>query len=269
MLQRKPEIDLAHKVEIKEALAQKGFVIFAGADFTMGIETRQALDALVASFDDLPPDLQDPTGRRRRRYSKFFYLPWVDVLHEQPPVLDNNGTLIVEYFQPLSYNSKDGGKRRPFCPLHPVTRSNRALHELIKFDYWSIPPRNGWEGMPISVGVHQISYAPDSRGSAQSSPNKLHRDGEPYTFVHNMLRRNVTGGVNYVARPECVGFQPHSLDHDKILAKITLEALLDSLAFDDTAVCHHADEVFCDKGDQKARRNVFLIDLAPNMPQLS
>lgn len=264
---RKPKIDLTHEARIQEALKDTGFAAFKGASFNMHAEMQQSLDALVASFDDLPPDQYDATGLRKRRYGRFVYIPWADVLLEQPSVVDSDGNTVVEYFQPLSLNSVDGGKRRPFTPLHPVTRSNRALHELIRFDYWSLPERHDWNGMPITVGVHQISLAPNSSQHAVSSPDHLHQDGEPFTYVHLMRRKNVAGGTNYIAGPECAGFHPRELEQDAILAKFTLAECLDSFVVDDSKVSHHVDEVFCIKGQKEARRDVFLIDFTPNMPQ--
>ncbi len=268
MHNRIQKIDLTHKTLITETLEKDGFAAFKGACFDLDQEMNQSLDALVASFDDLPPDQYDETGLRKRRYARFVYIPWADVLLEQPSVLDANGNTVVEYFQPLSLNSVDGGKRRPFTPLHPATRSNRALHELIRFDYWSLPIRPEWIGMPITVGVHQISLSPEHSNHAVSSPNHLHQDGEPFTFVHLARRENVSGGMNYVARPECAGIHPSEIDGDAMLAKFTLESLLDSFVVDDSMVSHHVDEVFCVNAQLEARRDVFLIDFTPNLPQI-
>lgn len=264
---RKPKIDLTHEARVTETLKKDGFAAFKGASFAMNAEIQQSLDALIASFDDLPPDQYDETELRKRRYGRFVYIPWADVLLEQPSVVDTNGITVVEYFQPLSLNSVDGGKRRPFTPLHAATRSNRALRELIRFDYWSLPERRDWLGMPITVGVHQISMMPNSSRHAVSSPDHLHQDGEPFTYVHLIRRENVAGGMNYVAGPQCAGFHPRELEQDAILAKFTLEGCLDSFVVDDSMVSHHVDEVFCIKGQQEARRDVFLIDFTPNMPQ--
>ena len=68
MQTRKPKIDLTHEARIQETLKETGFTAFNGASFDMCAEMQQSLDALVSSYDDLPPDRCDATGLRKRRY---------------------------------------------------------------------------------------------------------------------------------------------------------------------------------------------------------
>ena len=264
----KPKLAIQHPTNVAEDIATNGFAEIAGREFIMDVEIQQAFAALVDSFDDLPLDPNDPDQLRRRRYGRFVYIPWADALFEQPSVAGADGELVVEYFQPISLNSVDGGLKRPFIPLHPAIRSNRALHELIRFDYWSLPERADMEGMPITVGVHQVALQPKWGRPAIASPNHLHQDGEPFTFVHLARRQNITGGLNYVATADCAGQHPNKVDQSKILACFTLENLLDSFVVDDQRVSHHVDGVYPLFEDQTAERSAFLIDFTPNMPQI-
>lgn len=267
MHELKPSLAVSHKADIADGVERNGYATFDGNDFSMDIETRQAIEGLVDSFDNLPVDPYDPEGVRFRRFGQYDYLPWADALIEKPVVHDLSGNPVFEYFQPLSHNSVDGGKRRPFTPLHPNVRSSRGLRELIRFDFWSLPERKEWEGLSLTVGVHQIALRPEWGRSAVSSPNHLHRDGEPSTYIHLLKRENVSGGKNYVASPESAGIHPSYVEPGAILAQFTLENLLDSFVVDDRKVSHHVDEVHKARKEQEAVRGVFLIDFTPNMPQ--
>ena len=82
-----------------------------------------------------------------------------------------------------------------------------------------------------------------------------------------MRRKNVAGGSNYVAPPDCAGMHPGELGDEKILSKFTLENVLDSFVVDDARVSHHVDEVYPIIQDQACERSVLLVDFTPMMPQ--
>jgi hypothetical protein len=251
----------------KQALDNDGFAHIPSSTFEMDAETRQSWETLIQSFNDLPADPNDESGMRKRRYGRYLYFPSADMLFEQPPVEAHDGQLKVEYIQPLSKNSVDGGKRRLFTPLHPVTRSNRALRDLIRADYKALPARSEWRNMPVTVGVHQVKIEPRWGEPGVSSPNCLHQDGEPFTFVHLARKHNITGGLNYVAVPEAAGYRPENIEWDVIHARFTLERPLDTFVVDDQRVSHHVEEVYPIFPNEAAERSVFLIDFTPNMPQ--
>ncbi|HMB48302.1 MAG TPA: 2OG-Fe dioxygenase family protein [Afifellaceae bacterium] len=259
---------ITYPEDIRSSLSATGFARFDGNRFHIGEDARPALGALIESFDDLPADADDPSGLRYRRYGRFVYLPWADSLSEIPAVSSPEGRPVVEYFQPISLNSTDGGKRRPFTPLHPAIQRNMVLNELIRFDYWSLPVPESWSGLPVLVGVHQIRLSPECNRPSVATPDHLHRDGEPFTYVHLMHRENVTGGLSYVANPECAGTHPDHVGDGNILSTFTLENPLDSFVVDDCRVSHHVGEVSkVANAAGKAERSVLLVDFTPMMPQ--
>ncbi len=252
---------------VRDRLVTDGFARLSGSLFDIESETLEAFNALVESFDDLPIDENDETGRRRRRYGRYVLIPWTGKIESIPSIRGPDGAPFVEYYQPVGLNQVDGGRRRPFTPLHPAVRTNMALADLIRFDFRQLPVPKSWEGVPVLVGVHQVVLSPEWMRPSVSSPNCLHRDGEPYTFVHLIRRENIAGGENYVTAPECAGIHPKELDQNKILARFTLERTLDSFVVDDQMVAHYVDEVYPIFQNKISRRAVFLIDFTPMVPQ--
>ena len=258
---------ITYPEDISTSLTSSGFARLDGTRFHIEPAARPDLDALIESFTDLPVDADDSSGLRSRRYGRFIYIPWTDSLVDIPSVSGPDSRPVVEYFQPISLNSTDGGKCRPFAALEPAIRSNPVLNELIRFDYRSLPVPENWSRLPILVGVHQITLSPGAARPSVATPNHLHRDGEPFTYVHLMRRKNVKGGSNYVAPPDCAGRHPDDIDDEKILSKFTLETVLDSFVVDDSMVSHHVDEVYSIIRNQASERSVLLVDFTPMMPQ--
>lgn len=259
---------IQHQQNINNYLEINGYAFLSGEKFRMGLDVEESVSNLRKSFEELPVDPYDHKGLRHRRYGRFLYIPWQDVLLEQPAIIDDAGQRVVEYVQPLSFNSEHGGKRRPFTPLHPVTRHNIALLELIRFDFWSLPIPEDWAGMPITVGVHQVSLYPANGKIAVSSPNHFHQDGEPFTYVHLMERRNVEGGFNYIGGPELAGFHPSEVDQNHIKDSFLLESFLDSFVVYDKMVSHYVGEVMEGNGLGVPIRAALLIDFTPNFPNI-
>lgn len=257
-----------YQEQIRDKLEISGYAFLSGEKFTMSSDVEQSLGSLINSFEDLPVDPYDHEGLRHRRYGRFLYIPWQDALLEQPAIIKDDGRRVVEYVQPLSFNSEHGGKRRPFTPLHPVTRHNIALLELIRFDFWSLPIPKDWAGMPITVGVHQVSLRPSNGKNAVSSPNHFHQDGEPFTYVHLMERRNVDGGFNYIGSPELSGFHPSEVKRNLIKEYFLLESFLDSFVVHDKMVSHYVGEVMEGNGLGEPIRAALLIDFTPNFPNI-
>lgn len=97
---------------------------------------------------------------------------------------------------------------------------------------------------------------------SRSTPDCLHRDGQPYTAVHLVSRHDVTGGLNYIAPPRYSGRNVDELPADA-LTTFTLTEPLDSYIVDDAAVCHHVSAVGCAPGAASGSRTVMLIDFSP------
>lgn len=252
---------------IHDELDEMGFAAFRGRDLAMDTDTELSLRWLSHSFGELPVDRDDVAGTRFRRYSRLILLPTAGVLIEQPCIKDGDGRNVVHYQQPISLNSVGGGAARMFEPLHPAVRGSVGLHSLIRFDFENLPRRifEDWCLYPVLVGVHQISLRPRQNFKAVVSPDHLHCDGEPYTFVHLFRRLEVVGGVNYVAPRRFRECRPSEVEPHEMLTSFTLESFLDGFVVDDAQVCHHVEAV--DATGPEAERSVFLIDFTSMRPQ--
>ena len=91
-----------------------------------------------------------------------------------------------------------------------------------------------------------------------SSPNCLHKDGEPYTYVHLLKRDGIVGGESLVA------------DNSKQpLFEVTLHDLLDTLVVRDETVFHHVKPIRVLPDSEEGYRLVLLIDFTPLKPTIS
>lgn len=110
----------------------------------------------------------------------------------------------------------------------------------------------------VQVGVHLIKVIAKPDCPGVSSPGVLHKDGEPYTFIHLVERKNITGGLSTVA------------SNDKAtLLEIALRNALDTIAVSDADVFHNVDAIHVEPGYDQGFRSVLLIDFSPLKPEIS
>lgn len=98
-----------------------------------------------------------------------------------------------------------------------------------------------------------------------ASPNTLHQDGEPFTFVHLVTYKNVIGGTSTVATTNCAGLKREDVDEKFILDEFDLINPLDSYGVCDQKVSHYVKGVKKGKDPQPAERGVLLIDFTPTV----
>ncbi|MCH8979559.1 MAG: 2OG-Fe dioxygenase family protein [Armatimonadetes bacterium] len=196
----------------------------------------------------MPADPYCESGNRYRRHSRFVLLPWLDLLVPRP---------ITQYLQDRELNSKDGGMVRTFERLGGAMESNEFLRELILFDFHHTTFPEAARSMPMDVGIHAIRYVTRPGLPGISSPEGLHKDGEPYTYIHLIARCRVTGGESLVA------------DNDKrSLATTSLMDCLDTVAVSDKDVYHAVTTVEVAPGETEGHRDVLLIDFTPMHPMI-
>lgn len=229
--------------DVRRELIEAGWSFYRGDELVYTADLAVAFQDLQSDFCELPLDPYSETQIRRRRHSRLVYLPWANALTVQPS---------SSYYQHPEYNPTDGGVVRHFQGLTQRTLGNAFLLDLIRLDFKLVPFPEAVRAVPVDVGLHMISYEPRSGVPAISSPNKLHKDGEPYTFVHLICRDGVEGGESVVA------------DNDeRPIAEFTLTGPLDTFVVRDSAVVHRVKEVRVAPGQTRGVRGVLLVDFTP------
>ncbi|QDU02419.1 hypothetical protein V6x_21220 [Gimesia chilikensis] len=222
---------------------------FPGAAIETPGELNDEAVALLKEFDQLPPDPFAQQTLRHRRLGYFLALPWKGEIVPRPG---------SSYAQSAYHNPEDGGNQRTFESLTPAIASNGFLQALIRFDLRQIP--FGAPNFPqaVDVGVHMVRMVATHDHPGISSPNCLHKDGEPYTFIHLIQREGVEGGESVVA------------DNDRReLFRKTLTDALDTVVVDDRAVYHQITPITSNSAVRGGFRDVLLIDFTPLVRELT
>jgi hypothetical protein len=239
---------LKFRNDVHLELLADGFSLIKSTDILMTQSLKQSLGELIATCHYLPADSYCEERTRFRRLSRFTFLPWQGRLVLSPP---------VPYQQSNTLNPDANGAARKFASLTPQMAHNKFLHQLIRADFSVLPFDAADIVYPFDCGVHivRMEARPDADGS--SSPDCLHKDGEPFTFVHLLQREDVIGGESVIA------------DNDKnILFEATLCEPLDSIVVRDEAVYHQVRRVKVLEGKARGIRTALLIDFTPMKPTI-
>ena len=148
--------------------------------------TLAELDALKASWDDLPPDayLRDGGRYRRRRHASYVVR---DEAVESAPRRP--------HWQPLEYNALHGGLERWFEPIDPrVAAAPVWLRLLASFARLASTLRGA---QPWYVEAHQFRID-TTDGIGRPTPEGAHRDGVDVVAVVLVDRMGVKGGETRV-----------------------------------------------------------------------
>ena len=233
---------------VRELLMGQGYANVAGTQLRVEASLLASREELVASFHTLPDDPYAAAANRCRRHGRFVMLPWCDELHVRPP---------VPYLQGSSYNPDDGDRPRQLPPLEPWQMDNAFLRALIREDFRHLPLDELTLASPIDVGVHLVRTVARPGVPGTSSPNCLHKDGEPYTWIHVVDRRHAVGGASQIA------------DNDqRVVYEATLAEPFDSLVVRDEAVYHAVLPIVEAPGHGWGYRDALLIDFTPFTPAL-
>jgi hypothetical protein len=185
-----------------------GHAVLSAADVARWTgATPEALDALRAAWDGLPPDdyLRDGGRYRKRRHACF--------------VADGAGIHPVPHrahWQPVEYNALHGGMQRWFAPMLPETVAAPAWGRLLRALADLAPRmRASDEGGPSPAPAPEAAEpgAPESRpwyieahqfridtadGIGRPTPEGAHRDGVDLVAVFLVGRRGIKGGETRV-----------------------------------------------------------------------
>lgn len=255
----KPEL-----AKSRDTLEREGYCF---GDFRDSLSVDD-LRILVEAARSAPADLYDTTASRFRRYHQAIYFPWTCEIAPVPPFRDGPDVpAYCTYFQASSFNTEYGNLRRRFAPFGQKLLECRALSELIENCFQIIPRSRlaGFGRRPVLVGMHIIRLESDGRRAAVATPNLLHQDGEPFTFVIMLERKNAQGGISYIANSNCAGSHPDDVNDADILATATLTEPLDMVGIDDARVAHHVSSVLSANGDHGSR-SVLLLDFSELTP---
>jgi hypothetical protein len=241
-------MSIKFKKDVRLELLADGFSQIKKTEILMSQSLNQSLGELIAACQYLPTDSYCEKKNRFRRHSRFTYLPWADRLLLSPP---------IAYQQTTTLNPNANGVARRFASLTPQIAKNRFLHQLIRADFAVLPFDPADLLYPIDCGVHVIRMEARQDVDGTSSPDCLHKDGEPFTYVHLLQREDVFGGESVIA------------DNNKnILFEDTLSDPLDSIVVCDESVYHQVRRVKVSQGKQMGFRTALLIDFTPMKPAL-
>ena len=250
--------------ELRHEFVTKGVIRFT-PELADEVDIQHFLE-LQKAIAELP---RDPyaTGGRHRAMAKGIFVYGEDRPHWIAE-RDHDGKPVATYVQDTTLNPEADGAIRVFEALPQKVQNNPLLLDLIRLDraltFW--PPEDATRH--LLVHVHLISLRVETAGEvAEITPPHLHRDGEPFTFVHLLTRRNLAGGVNAIAPPSYAGRRPVEIP-DQIISQFELTERLDSYGVVDQMVSHYVEGVRQRVPGETAERGVLLVDFTPLVPRL-
>jgi len=145
-----------------------------------------ALDALRASWNDLPPDayLRDGGHYRRRRHACF--------------VVDGDTVSQVPHrahWQPVEYNALHGGLERWFEPMDAATLAHPVWPRLLQTLAATCSALKGAQRWHVEAHQFRIDT---TDGIGRPTPEGAHRDGVDFVVVALVDRAGVKGGETRV-----------------------------------------------------------------------
>ena len=172
-------------------LRQQGYAVLSPQGVCELVQCRlEDLNALVASWNDLPPDayLKDGGRYRRRRHSCFTVQG--GKLEQVPH---------RAHWQPVEYNALHGGMERWFEPMEPAITHSPVWASLMHAlgDVASRFKGRTPDAAPWYVEAHQFRID-TTDGIGRPTPEGAHRDGVDLVAVFMIGREGIKGGETRV-----------------------------------------------------------------------
>lgn len=228
----------------KPELLRQGYCFVPGNTFELTPSQWQGLEIVKRQFDLLRADPYAPSANRFRQFRRYTLLTYGGLFPRPGEE--------TKYEQSLNLNNEAGGYERHFDPIPDHLADSDFLKDLILFDFDNSEFQRSQLNAPIEVSLHFIRMLATPNMPGVSVPDCLHKDGEPYTWIHLVNRLDVDGGESLVA------------DNDKrLLFQKTLEQPLDTVGVVDDMVYHQAKRVYVRNGVLRGHRDVILIDFTP------
>lgn len=229
----------------KSELLRQGYCYIPGTTFALTPIQRQGFESIKRHFASLPADPYAADGNRFRQYRRLTLLTYGGLF---PRPGEES-----KYEQSIELNKEAGGHERRFDPVPDRLANSAFLKDMILFDFENSAFSRSQLNAPIDVGLHFIRLLATSNTPGVSVPDCLHKDGEPYTWIHLVDRIDVVGGESLVADN---AKQP--------LFEKTLEEPLDTVGVVDEMVYHQVKSVHVRNGVCKGYRDVILVDFTPS-----
>ena len=173
--------------QLDALLRQQGYAVLSpqGVCELAGC-TLAELQALLPSWDALPPDnyLKDGGRYRRRRHSCFVAREG-DVAQVPHRV----------HWQPVEYNALHGGMERWFEPMEPAVVAKPAWTRLLQAMARAATALKGPQ--PWYIEAHQFRIDTEG-GIGRPTPEGAHRDGVDLVAVFLLAREGIKGGESRV-----------------------------------------------------------------------
>jgi hypothetical protein len=239
--------------DLTATLARQGYAVLSAGDVVQGMlqshRSRYAIDSnidslqkamqqMLPSWSDLPPDayLKDGGRYRRRRHSCF-------VVDEGMVQLQPHRA----HWQPVAYNALHGGMQRLFAPMDAQILNLAAWSHLLR---WLSDVTSALRGpQPWFVEAHQFRID-TTDGIGRPTPEGAHRDGVDLVAVFMIARQGVKGGETRV-------FDAHS-PHGQ---RFTLTEPWSVLLLDDARVIHETTPIQPQTPGQAAYRDTLVLTL--------
>jgi hypothetical protein len=173
--------------DVITTLQQRGYAVLdAQAVSILSHIDLVDLQALLPSWNDLPPDryLKDGGRYRRRRHASY-------VVHGDSvePVAHR------AHWQPLEYNALHGGMQRWFEPVAPTTAAQPAWTQLLLALGALCSQLKGAQDWFVEAHQFRIDT---TDGIGRPTPEGAHRDGVDLVAVFLVDRQAVKGGETRV-----------------------------------------------------------------------
>ncbi|HEY4026561.1 MAG TPA: 2OG-Fe dioxygenase family protein [Candidatus Dormibacteraeota bacterium] len=248
-----------------QSLLTEGYCRFQLANGTPAAKIASGLARLQAAVDNLPPDPYAPSANRYRRYSNGILLPWSRQVEWMPNLHGEHGPY-SEYYQ-ADFNPEYRSMVRRMVPFNDELKHDPFLNDIIWHDF----DLTFWDESqlirPFVVGVHLVKLlVENATDRAVSSPDMLHQDGEPFTFVHLIKRDNAAGVTTAVALPSAAGKKPEEVDPATIHTQFALLEPLESYGVHDPRVSHYVSGLERGPENRPGVRAALLTDFTPLVP---
>lgn len=238
---------LVCRVNAYQTMKSMGYCQLDSDDFNLTDEQKSDLSFIQRHFDSLALDPYDEKSGRYRQHSKYVLLPCLHLLVPQ------SSEHAYSYKQDVGFNDEVIGEARKFQPVPDEILSNKLIASLILHDFKNSPLYQYADTVPMEVGIHFIRMKATFSSPSISVPNRLHKDGEPCTWIHLINRNGVSGGENIIT----------DNTQTNILCNQIMLRPLDSIGIVDDLVWHQVKPIHVEEQGKVGYRDVMLIDFTP------
>ncbi|UYA61303.1 hypothetical protein NAL19_3230 [Pectobacterium sp. F1-1] len=235
------------RVNAYKTMMSQGYCQLDSDDFSLTDDQKSDLHIIQRHFDSLAQDPYDQKSGRYRQHSKYVLLPCLDLLIPQ------SSEHAYSYKQDINFNDEVIDKPRKFQQVPDKILSNRLITALILHDFKNSPLYQYSDTIPMEVGIHFIRMKATFGSPSISVPNRLHKDGEPCTWIHLVNRDGVSGGENIITDNTQVN----------VLCNQIMLNPLDSIGIVDDLVWHQVKPIHVEEQGKVGYRDVILIDFTP------